>query len=69
MTTVDTTTAQTIGTLVEGHRQLESGLARLEGRIDKLEAKLDKLLWVSFGIIGSILAAIATGVTTAVLLN
>ena len=62
MTTVDTTTAQTIGTLVEGHR-------RLEGRIDKLEAKVDKLLWVSFGIIGAILAAIATGVTTAVLLN
>ena len=69
MTTVDTTTAQTIGALIEGHRQLESGFTRLEGRIDKLEAKLDKLLWVSIGIIGSILAAVASGVTTAVLLN
>lgn len=48
---------------------MEGGLARLEVRIDKLEAKLDKLLWVSFGIIGSILAAVASGVTTAVLLS
>jgi len=69
MTTIDTATAQTIGTLVEGHRQLESGFTRLEARIDKLETKLDKLLWVSFGIIGSILPAVACGVTTAVLLN
>lgn len=69
MTTVDTTTAHTIGTLVEGHRQLERGLTRLEGRMDKLEAKLDKLLWVGIGIIGSTMAAVASGVTTAVLLN
>ncbi len=53
MAAVDIPLAQTIGQLVEGQRQLE-------GRIDKLESKLDKLLWANFGLIGAVLAGIAS---------
>ena len=53
MATVDIPLAQTIGRLVEGQR-------KLGGRIDKLESKLDKLLWANFGLIGAVLAGIAS---------
>ncbi len=59
MATVDTATAQTIGELVEGQRQIN-------GRLDRLESKVDKLLWVGFGIIGTVLAALITGIAALV---
>ena len=52
---MDPSTAQTIGQLIEGQRVLES-------RLDRLESKVDKLLWVGFGIICSVVAALVTGI-------
>ena len=39
-------TAQTIGELVEGQRQLNS-------RMDRLETKVDKLIWLGYGLLGT----------------
>ena len=41
-------TAQTIGELVEGQRQLNS-------RMDRLETKVDKLIWLGYGLLGTTL--------------
>ena len=41
-------TAQTIGELVEGQRQLNA-------RMDRLENKVDKLLWLGFDLLGTTL--------------
>ena len=41
-------TAQTIGELVEGQRQLNS-------RMDRLETKVDKLIWLDYGLLGTTL--------------
>ena len=41
-------TAQTIGELVEGQRQIGA-------RMDRLENKVDKLLWLGFGLLGTTL--------------
>ncbi len=54
---METTTAQTIGELIEGQRQTN-------GRLDRLESKVDKLLWVGFGIIGAVVAALITALAT-----
>jgi hypothetical protein len=62
MTTADVTIAQTVGQLIEGQRQLEK-------RLDILDTKVDKLLWVGFGTIGAVLAAVVTGVATSVVLS
>ena len=54
---MEITTAQTIGELIEGQRQTN-------GRLDRLEGKVDKLLWVGFGIIGAVVAALITALAT-----
>ena len=52
-------TAQTIGELVEGQRQMN-------GRLDRLEAKVDKLLWAVFVLVGGIIASLVTGIVSLV---
>ncbi len=55
MATVDATMAQTIGSLVEGQRQIES-------RLDRLESKVDRLIRVGMGLLGAIIASIVVTV-------
>ena len=60
-------TAQTIGELIEGQRQLSARMDRLEVRMDRLENKVDKLLWLGFGLLGTTVLVTAVAALFAVL--
>ena len=65
-------TAQTIGELIEGQRQINAtmvatartigeiveGQRQTNARLDRLESKVDKLAWLGFGIIGTTLGGV-----------